>query len=67
MTNENFSLPGGKFVPILGCEIDANKIKTLEDVILVIRALKLTIHQDNEFLPSVVHLLRTEDDTITIQ
>lgn len=66
MTNENFS-PGGKFVPVLGCEIDANKIKTLEDVILVIRTLKLTIHQDNEFLPSVVHLLRTEDDTITIQ
>ena len=52
---------------ILGCEIDANKIKTLEDVILVIRALKLIIHQDNEFLPSVVHLLRREDDTITIQ
>ena len=41
--------------------IDPRKIKSIEDIKLIISLLSMTIHKDHPFLPYILHLCADKD------
>ncbi len=41
--------------------IDPRKIKSIEDIKIIISLLSITIHKDQQFLPYILHLFAYKD------